>query len=169
MDANELLEKMDDGIRRAFSKVKEELDQHLDSINENTQEIDYVQDQLAELEKKIDKLAERMDELSLQLNPHFSTLNITLTHREQEVFLVVYASEAKLTAADVARKLGLTEDMVNNAVYNITAKGVPLLKQLIDEKIYLYLDPQFKALQARNKLVKVDEGVVKHIREERTV
>jgi DNA-binding CsgD family transcriptional regulator len=169
MEANERLDKMDEGIRRAFTKVKEELDQHLDTINQGTQEIDYLHDLLTELEKKIDKLTERIDGISLQLNPHFSNMSITLTHREQEVFVVIYASDDKLTASDVARKLGLTEDMVNNAIYNITAKGVPLLKQLIDDKIYLYLDAQFKSLQTKNRMIKIEEGISKHIREERSI
>ena len=87
----------DKALKASFSKIKEELDMHLDSINANTEELNANFEHIAKVDQKIDKLNERIDELHLILssiaggntNNYDKSMfeNIKLSSREQEVFL----------------------------------------------------------------------------------
>jgi len=157
------LVKLAQGIRRAFKGVKSELNDHLESINQNTSEIQANQGLLAELEVKIDKLSERLDELELVLNPNKAkSLNIKLTPREQEVFMTLYLGKA-LSLAEIARHLGFTQDMVNMYVFNLVSKGVPVRKELVDDVLVFSLEPEFKELQARRNVLEIDPGIARQL------
>ncbi len=149
---------MNVGVKRAFTAVKEEMNQHLDAINQNTNEVQACYEYLAELDAKIGKLSERLDEL--QLAPtHEETVVITLTHREQEVAMVLYAVEDPITSLEMAKRLGLTVEMVDRYLVNLAAKGVPILKTFVNGKVYHSLDLKFKELQARRNVLMISETI----------
>jgi len=153
---------MNAGIKVGFSRVKEEMDQHLDSINQNTNEIQNCYEYLAELDAKLDRMTERLDDLQFRLEPETAyegLCEVSLTPREQEVFLVLYMVEDPITSADIARRLGLTVEMVDQYVTNISARGVPILKTLMNGKVYHALDLKFKDLQARRNVLQISETV----------
>ena len=159
------LKEMEKGIRKSFSAVKEELSVHLDTINQNTSEVQNIYDYLAEIDTKIEKLNERIDELQMYVNPASDDFqfNVELTHREQEVFVVLYSDQKKVSAKDVARRLGFSDEMVNRYVYNIISKGVPILKQFVEGEVFLYLDLKFRDLQTRKGVVHIDESISKQL------
>jgi len=137
---------------------------HLDTINSNTDEIQQNYEYLAQIENKIDKLTERMDRIEMMLAANSGQkMSIQLTLREQEVFILLYASPEKTTRTAIARRLGFTEEMVQGYIDNIVAKGVPVLKQLMDNEIYLFLDFRFREMQATQKIVKIEDSIVKEI------
>ncbi len=159
----EKLKDMQSSVKKAFESIREELNVHLDTINQNT-EVQSIYDYLSELDSKIEKLNERIDELQMFVNPDSEVkFDVELTHREQEVFLVLYAETNRITAKDVARKLGFTDEMVNRYVYNLISKGIPILKQYSDNQLYLYLDLKFKDLQARKNVLKINESISKQL------
>lgn len=84
-----------------------------------------------------------------------------LTKREQEIFLVLYTSEGFLSYSDIAKKTTLTFSLVQAYISNIIAKGIPILKKYMDNKAFLYLDPSFKSLQARENIVKIEDSVIR--------
>ena len=154
--------RMDAGIRVGFTKVKEEMDQHLDAINGNTNELQACYEYLAELDAKLEKVSERLDELQFRLEPEtaFAALDeVVLSRREQEVFLVLYALEEPVTTNDVARRLGLADDMVERSFLALAAKGVPILKTLVDGSVFHSLDLKFKDVQARKNVLQISESV----------
>jgi predicted HTH transcriptional regulator len=168
-DVDKKLEGVQKGLKKAFDSIKEEFDSHLDTINQNTSEIQAVYDYLEQLESKIDKLGERIDELQMAVNPElsFEHFEADLTHREQEVFLVLYAAENKISAKEMAKRLGFSEELVHNYIYNLISKGIPVFKHY-DKEMYYYLDKRFKDLQARKNVLKIDDSVSKELlREER--
>jgi predicted nucleic acid-binding Zn-ribbon protein len=57
----------DKNIKKAFDKVKEEMTDHLDSINSNTNEINANSTYIKELEKMIQKLNEKIDNFEILL------------------------------------------------------------------------------------------------------
>jgi len=91
------IEKINKGLQASFQKIKKELDSYLDTINQNTNEIQSNYEFLIELDKKVEALSERIDELTLMINPKQSFINqeFDLSLREQEVFLVLYAINKK--------------------------------------------------------------------------
>ena len=157
------------GIKSAFKEVKLELEDHLQTINHSTREIQSIYDYLSELDAKIDKVNERIDEIQMFLNPDIEDKsNISLTNREQEVFMVLY-SEESVVLKDIARKLGFTEEMVNKYVYNLISKGVPVLRTFVDNSVCFSLDLKFKDIQAKRNILNINESISKEVLTEKNL
>ncbi len=155
------IEKINNALKFSFKRVKEELDNYLDTINQNTNEIQNNYEFLLELDRKVDTLSERVDEITLLLEPsnNVSPDQIDLTIREQEVFLVLYAINKKLSAGAIARRLGLTPDKVNDYLQNLMDKQVPVLKEIFNNRIFYFLDDRFRSIQAKQNIIKIDSSV----------
>ena len=154
-------DKLKQGLKEAFKQIKHEFNEHLETINQNTSEIQGLYDYVSEVEQKLDKLNERIDELQMSVNPDmtYDQFNVELSHREQEVFVMLYAEQDKVTPVDIARKLGFTDEMVHRYIYNLITKGIPVIKHFEKEEMLLSLDVRFKDLQARKNILKINESV----------
>jgi hypothetical protein len=111
----------------------------------------------------MDKLTERLDDLEMRLNPaKQAKSDIKLTLREQEVFMVLYLGKI-FTSSDIAKRLGFTEDMVNLYLINLITKGVPVVKEIIDDLLVFSLESEFKDLQARRNILEIDSRIAQQI------
>jgi len=163
----EIFKETNKQLHQAFSQIKEEFDDHLTSINQNTNEIQSNYELILVLEQKINKLAERIDKIQLFLQKFGLPLEekqtfkpVNLSKREQEVFLVIYTKEelkGTVTYLDIARYTGLTEDLVASYVSNMIRKGVPIIKKYINNQVHLSLDPRFKAVQAKENILQLEQ------------
>ena len=171
LPATKTISEIQVGIKKSFLKVKEEFDVHLDSINQNTGEIQNLYDYMQEIDGKIEKLNERIDELHLYLAPEKQEeqFSVELSHREQEVFVLLYATDKEITAQEMARKLGFTDEMVQRYIYNMIMKGIPILKQFEGEKMILYLDLKFKSLQAKKNILNLDETIFSQLMDDKAL
>ncbi|MBU1198248.1 MAG: hypothetical protein KKF46_01415 [Nanoarchaeota archaeon] len=116
---------------------------------------------MAELDAKINKISERLDELELAVNPHKSEqMDIKLSPREQEVFMILYLSRGK-SIQDVSKRLGFTQDRVNLYLMNLMSKGVPVKKEIVDDVLVFSLESEFKDLQARRNILEIDPRIAK--------
>ncbi|MBW3018769.1 hypothetical protein KY329_01115 [Candidatus Woesearchaeota archaeon] len=148
-------------IADVIGSFRDELDDHRLAINENTSEISSSLECMNEMNAKIEKIAERLDELTLlikgpSIQPVFEIR--PLNSREKEVFQELYvATEAKpfVCYAELARKCGLTKEMVSLSVGSMIRKGVPILKKMNGSLVLLRLDSVFKEQQAKKNLVGV--------------
>lgn len=164
---NNTLGSAHDQLKKAFSEIHEQFEDHLTAINENTNEIQASHQYIAELDTKLEKLNQRLERIELFLQKERGleiekkpVFNIKpLTKREKEIFLILYTSEEKkaLTYLDIARATALTEDIVSSYITSIMRKGVPLIKKYINSKAFLRLDPVFKALQAKENILKIEQ------------
>jgi len=153
-------------FRHQFTSIKHELEEHLQSINENTNEIAANYGYICELEGKIDKLSARLDKIQMHLEAGSANFIVDRDHfdvkrlnrREQEVFLVIYTLEEEkgsLTYGDIAKKLGISEQLAGSYVTSLIEKGVPVIKRYINLKPCLRLDPEFKTLQAEENILQL--------------
>jgi len=158
---NSILKEMDSQIRTSFSKVKEELDDHLQALNENTLEVQSTQEAVGELEEKMTKLQERVDDIHMMVSHLIRTERIDLDYEEQKVFLVLYAFEGKasLSLSDIANKSGLEELTVRDILYALMEKGVEIVEKDIDGRSFYKMHSEFKDLQTKEGLVEIDEDV----------
>lgn len=160
-DIKEEIREIHTGTKFAFSKVKTELTEHLDSINQNTNEIQILYGYLAELENKLDKLSERMDRINMSDKRTMEQdMKISLTPREEEIFITLYMSSKIMTSSEIAKVLGLTDELVNTHIFKLISKGIPIQKDFFEEKSYFSLDRTFKDLQARKNIIKISEHVL---------
>jgi len=153
-------------LKNEYSQIRQEFEEHLQAINENTNEISSNYEYICEIESKLDKLSERVDQIQMHLASN-SDIVITkrkefdvkkLNRREQEVFLVIYTLEdeiGSLTYGDIAKKLNISEQLAGNYVTSIIEKGVPIIKRYINSKPHLRLDPEFKTLQAKENILQL--------------
>jgi DNA-binding MarR family transcriptional regulator len=145
-------------IRSAFKTIREEMDDHLASINENTDELQEQHERIDELELKIDKIKEQMDEIQLSLS-RISSQNkeYQLTDSEKNVFMVLYSVEqTPLSFSDISMRTGLTELTVKAHIFSMISKGIPILERQIDGQSFFRLDKKFKELQAKENILKID-------------
>ncbi|MFH1770807.1 MAG: hypothetical protein ABH828_04585 [archaeon] len=153
-------------LQGAFQSAKDESDMHLDTINQNTNEIQANYAYLAEIEAKVDKLADKMDEIHMKINPGSYLQNfeeIMLSKREQEFFMGIYTEEDRISLVSLAKKLGLTLEMCEGFLSRIKVKGIPILKQLVDGKLFVSLDYDFKDIQARKNVLRIEMPITRII------
>ncbi len=164
---------MDDKkLREAFRKIKEERDEHLESINQLTSELQTAFEYISELENKHDKLKENIDELmifknSILLNDksHFS--NIVLSLEEQKLFqtLYVFGEKEPLSWNFIIKKLDLNDTSFRLLLSSLLDKKIPITKERIGNEWYFNIDPRFRDMQTKEQLIKVHESVSKGIYE----
>ena len=153
-------------LRAEFTKIRHEFEEHLQAINENTNEIASNYEYTCELEKKVEKFSERLDQVQMHLesNGAMPTAKRTnfdvkkLNRREQEVFLVIYTLEEEkgsVTYEDISKKLGISEYLAANYVTSIIQKGVPIIKRYLNSRPYLRLDQEFKTLQIKENILQL--------------
>jgi hypothetical protein len=157
---------IDGKLKQSFKMIKEELNDYRESINQNTNEIQGNYEYTCRLESKIDKLSERVDELSMFLQQltgiekEYEKFTVSsLTTKEQEIFLVVYMSENEITYKELARKTGLTENLVICYVTNLVTKGVMITKRHCENDVFLGIDREFKEVQAKHNILKINETI----------
>lgn len=166
------LKVIDKNVRDAFCKIKDEMEVHLDSINANTQEINANYEHILKVESRMDKLEEKIDNIHMlvsNLLKESNTFNendyagTALSVREQEVFLVLYTATGNITYSEVAKKLALTNEIVERTIDNLIAKKVPVQKIFENNALFVILDDNFKNFQTRKNVLNINEHVSKSV------
>ena len=76
--------------------------------------------------------------------------------------MVLYTNTSgKLTYIDIAKRLGFNEEMVKNYVSSLGAKGVPIIKKLLGDKIFISLEEGFKNYQTKENVLDIHENLAK--------
>ena len=151
-------------LKAEFLKIKHQIEEHLQSINENTNEISANYEYICEIDQKLDRLSARVDYIQMHLGDQGLDIKKNdfdvkrLNRREQEVFLVIYTLEEEkggVTYEDISLKLGISEHLAGNYVTSLIEKGVPILKRYPDSRPHLKLDPEFKTLQTKENILQL--------------
>ena len=163
------IKNLTNNIKIAFSEAHDEFEDHLDAINENTNEIQSNYEYLCELDNKIAKLNEKINEIhhiltnltgkKIRKMPSFGEID-PLTSTEKTVFLNLYTEEAPISYSDLANKLKMPIEALRQHVLNLREKGVPIQKKYQNTRPFIYLDAKFKNLQAKNNILKIEQKVL---------
>jgi len=156
------VDRLKTAMKKAFAVIKAEFDDHLESINQNTNEIQANYEYITRLETKVDKLSERVEELTMCVDhkPGQMKYEVSeLTSREKEVFLALYASPKELTYKEISHRTGLPENLVICYISNLVTKGVHLNKKYNKNEVCLSIDPQFKEVQMKENMIGITESV----------
>ncbi len=163
-----LLRGMQQKIKDAFLRIKEELDEQRECVNQNTNEIQSNYEYMCKLDNKIEKLSERIDELTMLIKADQTKETekysvSTLTKKEQEVFMAIYLNESGASYTEISKRTGLTENLVICYITNLVAKGVPLVKKYLSNGVRVYLDNEFRKIQAQKNILQIPEHVARSI------
>lgn len=158
-------------IKSSFKTIKEEMNGHREAINQNTNEIQSNYEYMCRLDSRLEKLSERIDELTMIIqkisgiethNENSYTVS-ALTSKEQEVFLAIYVLEDKATYKNIARRTGLTENLVVCYATNLMTKGVPITKSYINNEIVIGINKDFRKIQTKHNILKINENITKAV------
>jgi predicted transcriptional regulator/exonuclease VII small subunit len=153
----------------ALKGIREEFDEHLESINDNTNEIEANYEILKRVENKVDRVEEHLEQLHLAVSKLVDTSseptkekNIDLDEREKDVFLILYTSSDRkpLTYKQIASALKESEFLARGYITNMIEKGVPISKRYLNDKAYVSLDSEFKEKQAKQNIVRLSQKTV---------
>jgi predicted transcriptional regulator len=165
----ESLKELNGKLKSIFSSIYIEFEDHLDAINENTNEIQTNFEYLCKLDNKITKLNERIDEIHMILSKltgkktyrKSSLENIDpLTTKEKSVFLNLYTEQAPISYSDLAKKMKMPIPLVREYITNLLEKGIPVQKIYKNTRPYIYLDSKFRNLQAKKNILKIEQKVL---------
>ena len=154
----------------ALKGIREEFDDHLEGINDSTNEIEANYELLCKLESKVDRVEAQLERIQLALSSfmgspsHLSSLSqIDLDEREKEVFLVLYTAsdEKPLSYKEIAAGMKESEFLVRGYITNMIEKGVPIAKRYVNDVAYISLESSFKDMQARENIVKLSQRTVR--------
>jgi hypothetical protein len=152
-------------IKLAFWRIKEEMGEHLDSINRNTDEIQEAFEMFERIEHKLDSIEERLERLEVAKisGEHL----ITLTSREEEVFALLVYGPPQIGAHEIADALSLSDDVVATILANLIAKGIPVLRQMHAGSMVVFLSGDYKSEHAKKPQVRLSERVVTSVLDEK--
>lgn len=159
---NQAILQSSDQVSSVLEAFREELDDHRDAINENTNEIQASHEYFEALNNKLDKLSARLDELTLLVKgkKEDKVFNFSpLTKREKEVFqvLLLLCEMAPYAAyREIARRICITDALVAQYVTSMIEKGIPIVKKYHENKVFLKIDSEFRDLQLKKNVLKID-------------
>jgi hypothetical protein len=131
-------------VREIVKDIREELDEHLDALNQNTAEIAATHEYVSELDMKLEKLAERVDALQALLLAQTPGKTVRLNPKEEDVYRILVEASEPVTSIIVGKQTGLTADLAAQTLYVMKQKGVPILAQTVGEQTFYALDARFK-------------------------
>lgn len=149
------LSQLNQCLKDTFCSIKEELEDHLTAINENTNETQSNYELVAELSAKLERIEERIEAMELLLSfPKLPKKVEKLSKKEEKVFLTLYKEEQNyLTYAEIASSLSLSESAIRYYIEMLINKGIPIIKKTVNNKVYLKLNPHFRREQAKKNIL----------------
>ena len=158
------LESLKQRFEAALSGIREEFDDHRESINDNTYEIEANYELLCKLESKVDRLQQQFEQLQLSISKFLETASASSVHegidldeREKEVFLVLYTADKPLTYKEMAASVKESEFLVRGYITNMIEKGVQVEKRYVNDTAFISLDRAFMDRQAKENIVKLSQ------------
>ena len=152
-------------LKEVFSKIKEEFDDHLESINQNTIEVQSLFEYISRMNDKLDKLSSRIDGIEgISKGRHEKggkeeILTIVLTREEEEVFALLLSNAKRNALATydiISEKLGITPVFAANIVTGLLEKGIPVEKRLLNGSVLVELSRGFSEKSIKYNIVTID-------------
>jgi len=131
-------------IKNSFAAVKEEIEDHLVAINENTDELKRHSDFMNELENRIEMVSEKLESLQLMV---MQLMKSSLNENEKKILDVLSKSTSFLSCRDIAFFTAVSELFVKAHLFSMICKGVPLKEKVIDNQSYFVLERKTESKQ----------------------
>jgi hypothetical protein len=155
---------MELGLTTEVAQLREELNDHLNAINENTDEIETNFSYLINLEKKFNLLEKKLDKIMSMLahvapqdTGEKEVKRININDKEQQVFSILYDSPRALDCKQMASRLRRSETFVRYNINALLSKGIPISKHVMNRTTYFLVDPEFKELQCKQNILNLSK------------
>lgn len=161
------IKKIEETFTVSLGSIKEELDQHLDSINQNSTEIQSNYDFLDEINAKVNKLESRLDELTSLLKASLqkpilevARSQMDLKTEEKNIFMALYMSDEPLTYEEISNRSNLPVYLVEDLITSMKIKQIPIVKKSFAGKVLVILDEDFRVMQTKHNILGVNKGLI---------
>jgi predicted nuclease with TOPRIM domain len=150
-------------LKKEIGDMREQIDDHLQSINENTDEIENNYSYLVDIDQRLKLLETKVDSIFDMLAKLTKTdvkktrSKIKLSEQEQVVFSVLYMADRALDYGQLCFKSKRSEYFVRNCINTMIEKGIPIKKHIINKKVYFILDKAFKDLQTKKNILNIEK------------
>ncbi|MBI2137843.1 hypothetical protein HYU12_05015 [Candidatus Woesearchaeota archaeon] len=161
-------ERLKQSFTMAFASIKDELDEHRESINDNTNELHANYEYMARIDDKLRKISERIEQIEaitaritgMPITDNEQT-SIRLTETEKKIFLLLYTeAEKQATYETIACYLGEELPIVKEYITTMIEKGVPIRKRFCSGGTCLDIEPEFKEKQAKENILRISQTTV---------
>lgn len=145
-------------IKQVLDSMREELDDHRQSINENTTELETVFEFLSALEAKLDNVQRIAEQLALTLNAPQQAIGV-LNRREKQVSQALFLlgkTKPWVSCEELANHCSFSREVLAATIAALIAKQVPILKKYDGTRAYVQLTPNFREQQAKHNVLKTD-------------
>ena len=144
-----------------LTSLKEDVQDHFESINANSREIDINNDYICEIDNRLTKMEEKMDELHFLLKQlvNKAKLSVELSKDEQRVFLILYTHDKFLKTSKICDKSAIEQEAVKEALDSMMDKGVPIERDILNGEACYRMDNEFKIRQAKEEIIQIDSDV----------
>ncbi|MFH1668443.1 MAG: hypothetical protein ABIA62_00800 [Candidatus Woesearchaeota archaeon] len=148
-------------IQTTLSSFKDELEDHFNTLNDNTTEIDIQNNFICEIDNRITKMEEKVDSLHFLLKQLVtrSSLAVDLSKDEQRVFLILYTHDKFMRSDAVSQRSLLSNGVTEEVLIAMMDKGIPIDREIIDGTSYFRMNSEFKLKQAKEHVIKIDVDV----------
>jgi len=150
------MNEIDKAMGAELKKVRQALEEHLTSINDNTTEIQSLFDYLQEIEVKLEKISQRLDQVQIGAEVQSTVTKpavAPLTQMEKKVFLTLYTGEMPLSYREISERSGISPSIVHECISSLTSKGIPLVRSFCNDQMFFKLEPLFREAQAKENLI----------------
>jgi HSP90 family molecular chaperone len=168
---NKKIESVENCTRKAFNEVKKEFEEHLESINEGTNEIQSNYESILRIETRLDKVEGMLTEIN-QFIKQFKTQNVyfldddsdnlfnimPLTEDEKKIFKIIYELEnegIKTTYLKISDLSGISISLVREHVNSLIEKGIPIIKNYLHQQVHISLEPKFREIQIKQNIINI--------------
>lgn len=147
-------------LRVVFSKIKEEFEDHLESINQNTIEIQSSFEYLSRLANRVEKIEQRIARIDLDTSRERREVEtVLLTRDEEEVFAILADSTRKrqlVTYERLAQMADVSKTFGAHLVASLIEKGIPVIKKFSNGSVFLELEQKFVEHEIKVNVVTLD-------------
>ena len=147
-----------DELKVVFSKIKEEFEDHLESINQNTIEIQSSFELLSRLATRVEKIEHRLATIENRA-PERSNETVLLTRDEEEVYALLLDSTRQqrlLTYEHIAEKVEVSKTFCAHLIANLVEKGIPIVKKFSNGDVFLEIDARFIERESMISVATID-------------
>ena len=147
-------------VKQVLDTMRDELDDHRQTINENTTEIETVFEFLNALEAKLDNVQQLVEKLALSLSLQEPQQLIgVLNRREKAVCQALFLlgkTKPWVSCEDLAKHSQISREVLAATLAGLATKNVQVIKKYDHNRAYAQLAPSFREQQAKHNVIKAD-------------
>lgn len=148
------LEDMEKNVKESFRNLKSELEDHLDSINDNTNEVEYFAELMMEFDNRLTRMENAIFSMTSKVNQIIPDDNhprsAKLTDKEADVFQIIFRSENEPVGLnDLSKQTNITENNVKKIVQNMIEKQIPIISTDTTNGRFFYVEESFREKQLK--------------------